>query len=93
MKLKYLNIFLLGVSLAGFTSCNDFLDKEPESSVTPAAYFTAEADLAAYSINLYNFFTCIAPGSYGISVFGMITQQTIRLQLVIPLVGCRVNGR
>ena len=64
MKLKYLNIFLLGVSLAGFTSCNDFLDKEPESSVTPAAYFTAEADLAAYSINLYNFFTCIAPGSY-----------------------------
>ena len=40
MKLKYLNIFLLGVSLAGFTSCNDFLDKEPESSVTPAAYFT-----------------------------------------------------
>lgn len=70
MKLKYLNIFLLGVSLAGFTSCNDFLDKEPESSVTPAAYFTAEADLAAYSINLYNFFTCIAPGSYGISVFG-----------------------
>ena len=70
MKLKYLNIFLLGVSLTGFTSCNDFLDKEPESSVTPAAYFTAEADLAAYSINLYNFFTCIAPGSYGISVFG-----------------------
>lgn len=70
MKLKYLNIFLLGVLLAGFTSCNDFLDKEPESSVTPAAYFTAEADLAAYSINLYNFFTCIAPGSYGISVFG-----------------------
>lgn len=70
MKLKYFNIFLLGASFIGFTSCNDFLDKEPESSVTPAAYFTAEADLAAYSINLYNFFTCIAPGSYGISVFG-----------------------
>lgn len=70
MKLKYLNIFLLSASLAGFTSCNDFLDKEPESSITPSAYFTAEADLAAYSINLYNFFTCIAPGSYGISVFG-----------------------
>lgn len=70
MKLKYLNIFLLSASLAGFTSCNDFLDKEPESSITPAAYFTAEADLAAYSINLYNFFTCIDPGSYGISVFG-----------------------
>ncbi len=70
MKLKYINILLLSTSLAGFTSCNDFLDKEPESSITPAAYFSAEADLAAYSINLYNFFTSIAPGSYGISVFG-----------------------
>ena len=70
MKLKYLNICLLSAALAGFSSCNDYLDREPESSVTPNAYFTAEADLAAYTINLYNFFTCIAPGSYGISTFG-----------------------
>ncbi|MDE5759465.1 RagB/SusD family nutrient uptake outer membrane protein [Bacteroides sp.] len=70
MKLKYINMLLLGASLTGLTSCNDFLDKEPESSITPAAYFSAEADLAAYSVNLYGFFTTIAPGSYGISVFG-----------------------
>lgn len=68
MKPKYLNILLLGVSLVGFTACNDFLDKEPESSITPGAYFQSEADLSAYSINLYNF-TSIPPGQYGLSTF------------------------
>ena len=70
MKLKALYISLLGASLATFTSCEDFLDKVPESSITPASYFEAEADLSAYTINLYGFFTNIAPGSYGISTFG-----------------------
>ena len=70
MKLKYLNIGLLIAAVSGLSACNDFLDREPESSVTPSAYFTSEADLAAYSINLYGFFTSIAPGSYGISTFG-----------------------
>ena len=70
MKLKYLPLLLLGTASVGLSSCNDFLDREPESSITPAAYFSAEADLEAYSIKLYDFFTCIAPGSYGISVFG-----------------------
>ncbi len=71
MKLKYLNICLVsGALLAGLTSCNDFLDREPESNITPASYFGAEADLAAYTINLYNMFPTIAPGSYGISIFG-----------------------
>lgn len=69
MKFRYLSIFLLGTTLTGLTACDDFLNMEPESAVTPAAYFTTEADLAAYSINLYNF-TSIAPGSYGISTFG-----------------------
>ena len=57
MKLKYLSMLMLGASLTGLTACNDFLDKVPESAVTPDAYFMAEADLAAYSINLYNFNT------------------------------------
>jgi len=70
MKLKYINTLFLGASLVALTACNDFLDKEPESSITPASYFSAEADLAAYTVNLYGFFTSIAPGSYGISTFG-----------------------
>ena len=61
-------MLVLGASL-GLTSCNDFLDKEPESNVTPAAFFTAEADLAAYTINLYGVLTSIVPGSYGMGTF------------------------
>ena len=69
MKLKYISILCLGASLTGFTACNDYLDVVPESSITPGTFFGAEADLAAYTINLYNF-TSIGNGSYGISVFG-----------------------
>ena len=70
MKLKYINICLLCAAMAGFSSCNDYLDQEPESAIIPEAFFTTDADLAAYTINLYNFFSCIQPGSYGISTFG-----------------------
>lgn len=71
MKLRYLSIFLLGASLTGLTACNDYLDVEPKSDITPAAFFSTADDLAAYTINLYNStFTCISPGSYGISTFG-----------------------
>lgn len=68
MKLKYISMCLLGASL-GMASCNDYLDKEPESSVTPSNYFTAEDDLAAYTVNLYGVLTSITPGSYGMSTF------------------------
>lgn len=37
------------------TSCNDFLDREPLDKVTPGQFFTTEADLASYSIKMYNF--------------------------------------
>lgn len=69
---KHISILLSTViSLAVFSACDDFLNKVPESSVTPSAYFSAEEDLAAYTINLYNgSFTSISPGSYGIGTFG-----------------------
>lgn len=38
-----------------FTSCNDYLDREPLSDVTPTEYLWSEADLASYTINQYNF--------------------------------------
>lgn len=70
MKAKYIAGYLM-LGLLGITttvSCNDYLDKEPEDQIIPEKYFTQEADLAAYSINLYNF-TTVGVGSYGISVF------------------------
>ena len=66
MKLKYFSLLLCGALT--LTSCNDFLDREPEDSLTPSKYFTAEADLAAYSLKYYNF-NSIQPGSYGIGTF------------------------
>ncbi len=50
---KYISVLFLGASLTALTACNDFLDREPESSVTPASYFSSVEDLAAYSINRY----------------------------------------
>ncbi len=47
-------IALLLVAMS-FVACNDFLDREPLSDVTPEVYFRAEADLEAYTINLYDF--------------------------------------
>ena len=61
-------MLLLGVTL-GLTSCDDYLDKEPESNVTPASFFTSADDLAAYTVNLYGVLTSIGPGSYGMSTF------------------------
>lgn len=71
MKFKYLSTLLLGASLTGLTACNDYLDQEPLSDITPAAFFSTADDLGAYTINLYNStFDYISPGSYGISIFG-----------------------
>lgn len=68
MKIKHIGLMVCSM-LALTTSCNDYLDQEPQDKLTPEKYFTAEADLAAYSINLYGF---DSPGvdSYGISVWG-----------------------
>lgn len=57
-------LFLLGMALC-FGACNDYLDKEPLTSVTPEKYFTNEAHLEAYANGLY---TSILPShdwSYG----------------------------
>ncbi len=60
MKNIFLNLTkgLLAVSaVLSLNSCDDFLDRTPLSSVTPADYLKAEADLAAYTIQAYSFTT------------------------------------
>lgn len=70
MKIRYISTILLGLTI-GLASCNDFLDKEPQSSVTPASYFYAEDDLSAYTIRLYpSTFPSLGEGTYGMSTFG-----------------------
>lgn len=48
---------ICGIALLGLTSCNDFLDREPLSAVSPDKFFMSESDLASYSITLYSFRT------------------------------------
>ena len=43
---------LMGVAMVT-TSCDDFLDRAPETSITPELYFSSANDLAAYTINYY----------------------------------------
>lgn len=45
-----------GIALS---SCNDYLDKEPLSNITPEQYFNTEADLQYYANGLY---TTLLPG-------------------------------
>ena len=54
--------------MGGFSSCNDFLDREPLDKVIPEKFFNAESDLAAYAINNYKFET--VDDKYGINLFG-----------------------
>ena len=57
MKLKMKHIVacaLVGMGGMGLTSCDDFLDREPITDVTPQAYFTTADQVAAYVNNYYN---------------------------------------
>ncbi len=50
MKTKiYLKAMLVMALSGGFVSCNDYLDKEPLSSVSPELYFNMESHLQAYT--------------------------------------------
>lgn len=44
---------VLSMGAMGLTSCDDFLDREPITSVTPQAFFTSADQVAAYLNNYY----------------------------------------
>ena len=54
--------------LVAATSCNDFLDKEPMSSVSPENYLKDASQLEAYANKLYN--DILPAHSYGYGLFG-----------------------
>lgn len=73
MKYLYKKITLLMVLSGTLFSCNDYLDKEPKSHITPDYYFNDDAQLGAYANRIY---TDVLPShtnwSYGI--FGIDAQ-------------------
>ena len=79
MKNKIFQYMAMGVAVVGMTACNDFLDRVPQSDITPSSYFTSEADLSAYVINQYTF-TSIAPVATASACLA-----TIMVQITKPL--------
>jgi hypothetical protein len=53
---KYISALLIGASMAGLTSCHDYLNEQPESSLTPEKFFATADQLAAYTIGMYGNF-------------------------------------
>lgn len=52
--MKKIILYTLIASAGAFTSCNDFLDCEPITSVSTTTYLYSESDLAAYAARFYN---------------------------------------
>lgn len=72
MKTNYKNIlkaFIAVAMVGGMSSCEDFLNKEPMSDISPEAYFTSAAQLEA---NLNDEYPNVLPsyGQWGYGIFG-----------------------
>ena len=50
---KYIKGLFFGAIAIGFVSCDDFLDREPMSSIIPETYFNTAENLQAYTNNFY----------------------------------------
>ena len=61
---KYIHILLTVLLIGSFTACNDFLDREPLSNLSPEGYFNNASQLQAYADKLY---PSILPASSGTS--------------------------
>ncbi|MGV3504929.1 MAG: RagB/SusD family nutrient uptake outer membrane protein [Adhaeribacter sp.] len=62
-----IKVALACLALAGSSGCNEFLDREPLSNITPDKYLKNEADLAAYTVARYNFPT---HSGFNVGTFG-----------------------
>lgn len=69
MKKQSIIILSLAVGSLGFTACNDYLDREPLSSVTSENYLNTEAQLASFGAAQYDALPSHKPGEYSIGVF------------------------
>lgn len=68
MKNKIYIAVALAKSVLFLNACDGFLDREPESALTPEQYMTTEANVASYATDLYVLFS--VHGKYGYGTFG-----------------------
>lgn len=62
---KYIAALVIGASVIGLSSCDDFLERQPESSLTGEGFFNEASELATYSIKYYTMFPYSAGYDYG----------------------------
>ena len=66
---KYISALFIGGSLLGLTSCNDFLNEQPEAQLIPETFFSTADQLAAYAINFYGNFPVHDQYTYSLGTF------------------------
>lgn len=66
---KYISALLIGASMAGLTSCHDYLNEQPESSLIPETFFSTADQLAAYTIGMYGNFPVHDQYSWSLGTF------------------------
>ncbi len=80
MKLNiYIKTALVVAAAGTMTSCNDFLDQEPQYAVTPEKYFNDESSLQYYANNMYTILASHGNWSYGIYGDDIHTDSQISL--------------
>ena len=69
--MKKINIPLaISVVLLMACACNDFLDRQPITNITPEKYFKSADELAAYTINYYETFFSSYRSNYNVGEIG-----------------------
>ncbi|OJX58368.1 RagB/SusD family nutrient uptake outer membrane protein [Dysgonomonas sp. 37-18] len=60
---KYISLAIIGGTMAFFTSCNDFLERDPLDGFTDQNYWTSEANVKTYAWKFYNQFKAYGIGT------------------------------
>ena len=55
--------------VVGFSSCEDFLDREPEANLVPENFFINGENLSAYTMNYYGLLPSHSSNAYGQGTF------------------------
>lgn len=66
---KYIKAFMMVALAAGFTSCEDYLDEQPQDKIIPENFFTEANNLNAYAQAFYGMFPTHSNWSYGLGTF------------------------
>lgn len=66
---KIFSTALAVVAALGFTSCNDFLNQQPEDKLIPETFFNNPSNLLAYTLNFYTVLPSHSSNVYQLGTF------------------------